>query len=261
MRNGGWLGTIRPPQSSGGIITPNKLWPGQGSSTVVVPTPVAWWKMNEGSGTTLIDTIAANNMSFTASIGAWGTVTGFPGSVFTFNGTQASGTGAVATSAVATNFTTGPFSVSAWVETSTVATQQTIVSNAQNPSGNAGWILEIFQSKVTVLLGNNLATPSYILVQGNTTLSSGVVYNLAMTYNGSGLAAGITLYVNGVAQTNTVIQDSLGSNSYASNAAPQIGWSLAYPTVPFTGTLADIRVWNSPLSSAQMSLVFSGGIA
>ncbi|MEO6965001.1 MAG: hypothetical protein ABI076_03790, partial [Acidobacteriaceae bacterium] len=65
------------------------------------------WQMNEGSGTTFSDaTSNANNVTFASGIGSWGTVAGYPGSVFTFNGTGI----ATAGSATPTNFDgTAPF--------------------------------------------------------------------------------------------------------------------------------------------------------
>lgn len=262
MRNGGWLGTIRPPQSSGGIITPNKLWPGQGGTTpVVIPTPVAWWKMNEGSGATLIDTIATNNMPFTASIGSWGAVAGFPGTPFTFNGTQTISTCPIAGSAAATNFAnTQPFSVSAWISVPTPSIQQSVIANLAF-GFLQGWHLEIASSHVTAFLCATTVSTEYILVESVASIQASTVTHIGFTYNGSGLASGITLYLNGVPTSGIVLQDTLGANSMQGGALPSIGSTTQSSSpLPLTGTIEDVRVWNSQLSAAQMALVFSGGI-
>lgn len=225
-----------------------------------LPGPVQSWPMNDGSGTSFIETIASNNMTFVSSIGSWGAVSGFPGVSFTFNGSAAGGTGAVASSSTATNFTNAtPFSAFSWIETSDNSKQQIIVSNAQTSLGTPGWALEIYQGKATAILANSTAADLYILVQGSTTLSSGEVYQLGMTYDGSGEAAGVVLYVNGTAESPTVLEDNLQGNSFAGNAPPQIGWAASYPSVPFIGTIADVRIWNLSLTSAQVAALYTLG--
>lgn len=252
-RNGQYLGTQLP------FFSAQTLTKGS-SSAPVVPTPVAWWKMGEASGTTFVDTIAANNATFTATIGAWGSVAGFPGSVFTFNGTATSVTAPLTASATATNFTNlTPFSVSAWIQSTSAATQQIIATNATNNSALTGWTFELNASELTVLLSNTTFSNRFILVQSTFTFVTGTLYHVAFTYDGSGVAAGLKLYINGASVAFSTASDTLGGTSIASGSPPSIAASVAQ-NFPFLGTVADVRIWNTALQASLMALVFSGGI-
>src|ERR1700744_5779411 len=56
------------------------------------PTPVAWWKINEATGTTLNDS-SGNGFTLTVGAAQWTTLPGFAAPAFQFNPTVHSAVG------------------------------------------------------------------------------------------------------------------------------------------------------------------------
>lgn len=70
--------------------------------------------------------------------------------------------------------------------------------------------------KLHVRLINNIVTPHYIGVSGSTVLNDGKPHYLFATYDGSGTAAGVKLYVDGAPETLTIESDTLAGLSTVS---------------------------------------------
>ena len=81
-------------------------------------------------------------------------------------------------------------------------------------------------------------------------LANGRPIHLAATYSGSGAAAGMTIYVNGVAQTTSVQSDTLGGNSILNSAGPNIGYDNV---THFAGSLEAVAVYNAALSASSIN--------
>jgi hypothetical protein len=94
---------------------------------------------------------------------------------------------------------------------------------ATGAAGYRGIIVSIGSSSgVANTIGIRLqnTTAAAIQVSGSTVLVAGKCYCCTITYDGSGLAAGLKLYVNGiVAETKTVQKDLLASGTIVSTTA------------------------------------------
>jgi hypothetical protein len=80
-------------------------------------------------------------------------------------------------------------------------------------------------------------------------LRLGEWYHVAMTYDGSGTAAGLRLYLNGALADTDVVRDSL-SGPIATNAPLRVG-SRALGT-PFAGQIDDLRLYNAVLTPERI---------
>jgi hypothetical protein len=239
-----------------------------GTPAPVGPTPVEQWLMNEGSGTVL-HTSSSSGDDINANTGngfLWASVAGFPGLVPTFNGLPgASGVSGTGTNQTNTNFTgTTPFSVSVWALINSFGSENggTFISTFQGGS-LVGW--EVAVNGDTASGGGlfnmdliNSASGNNIQVAANTAPSFGVIHHFVATYDGSQKAAGITLYIDGVAQAVTIGSDSL-TGSIVNTQPVGIGERVTNSTVPLDGAMADLRIYNVQLTSSQVSAIFAAG--
>ena len=74
-------------------------------------------------------------------------------------------------------------------------------------------------------------------------------YHVALTYNGSGKAAGVALYLNGVRLDTDVVRDAL-NGTCATDAPLRVGSKTLGK--PFVGQLDDLRLYNRELTPQQV---------
>ena len=90
---------------------------------------------------------------------------------------------------------------------------------------------------------------SAIQIRTTTKLTMGDWYHIALTYDGSGKASGLRLYINGKPHQTQIIQDNL-SGSVQTDAELQIGnMSLGKP---FRGGIDDLRLYDRVLDAAEV---------
>lgn len=112
-----------------------------------------------------------------------------------------------------------PFSVEAWINVASAGPR--IISHTTTGQ-NVGWQICVdgASGKIIVILWNTSA--KYIMVLGDTVVTSGTWRHIFVTYSGSSTAAGVKIYVDGVLNANTVYKDTLtASMSNAGNCLLQ----------------------------------------
>jgi Concanavalin A-like lectin/glucanases superfamily len=232
-----------------------------GGAAVCPGATVACYPMNEGTGAIFHD-LSGNHNDVTVGTPAnitWGTTTMFGGLINapTFNGSVA---GAVAGSVGLTNFNgTVPFSVSVWYENESCVAAPFVVSTI-NPSVNSqGWGLAFTQNgpqcEVQFLIINNYPGNAINTVYGFDGEENGA-HNFIETYDGSGHAAGVTMYQDGIQRIYNVTYDSLTAPA-SSGLALSIGGMSA--SNPASTTAADVRVYARALTQAEVSAIFTAG--
>lgn len=225
------------------------------------------WPMNEGSGTVFIDNNAAasnpTNLSTTLSDGAWGSVSGWPSTPFTFNGTHG---GSVVTPAAPNYDLTSwslPFSVCTWINAASFpAGEAGFVSTLNSAFLFPGWELEATGSgHLQFYIINTVSGNDMIQVASTGTLSTGANTQVCATYSGSRLASGVILYINGSSVSTSVVQNGLSAtNAHSSSLGVAIRVSSTGGfSDPFTGTLGYASVWSCALSSGVISANNSAG--
>jgi Concanavalin A-like lectin/glucanases superfamily len=231
----------------------------------VGPTPVEQWLMNEGSGQTFFTSSASgDNLVGSGATITWESATGFPGTVpffFDSNGIPVTATGLNQTN---TNFTgTTPFSISLWALIQSFNHDGGTFINTFQGAGLVGWEVGVNGGPASSDLFNldlvNSASSNALEVTTTTSPSLGVIHHFVATYDGSQSASGVALYIDGIAQATIAAQNNL-SSSIANTQPVKVG-ARANPAGDdaFVGNMADLRIYNVQLTSAQVSAIFAAG--
>ena len=181
------------------------------------------------------------------------------GTAFQFNGTNAY----VQLPNNSFNFT-GDFSVSGWINQSSIKPYHMIIGNQAGVSGNFyGWLLWVFNNKLTLDLYNGNAGAASARWQPTTTLSTNTWIHFAITKK-PGQA--VKMYLNGVSVPISII---FGSNSgtvtYTPTNYSSIGANkYSSPIVPtnagyWNGSMDALNVWNKELSATEVTELYNSG--
>ncbi|MDX1929777.1 MAG: DUF1553 domain-containing protein [Pirellulaceae bacterium] len=115
--------------------------------------------------------------------------------------------------------------------------------------GARGWDVEFHGLRPSVHLIHRFPQDA-IHIQADEDLPANVFTHLAFTYDGSGKAAGLKLYVNGVLAKSSIKIDSL-KGSILSGTPFSIGRRSGLGT-PFEGRIDDLRVYNRELTLIEV---------
>ncbi|MBM4002149.1 MAG: DUF1553 domain-containing protein [Planctomycetes bacterium] len=143
-----------------------------------------------------------------------------------------------------------PFTLSAWVYPTTVDGRRAVFSRMEPAEGNyRGYTLQLIQGVPALFLVHEF--PENLLqVQAKKSLEAHRWYHLAATYDGSGKAEGVQLYLDGVPQETGLIIDKL-TNPFAVKRPLQIG--NGHPGAKFLGRLDEVRIHQRALSTDEVA--------
>ena len=151
--------------------------------------------------------------------------------------------------------TDSPFSISTWVKIGRT-TAQGIVTKYGSGSSTREWLFYTTGGKLRLLLWgngtNNFAT-------GTTNLSIDTWYHVACTYDGRGGSTaynGMTLYINGVAESVTT---SGGSYTAMSNTSQNVEIGK-YSTNELLGNIDETAIFSSELSQSDITAIYGTGV-
>ncbi len=96
---------------------------------------------------------------------------------------------------------------------------------------------------------------SCLQLSGSTALPDDVWSFVAVTYDGSKTAGGVTLYVNGVAETVHIFQDKLTTNDISNPIDAQIG-AREGANYPFEGGIDDVMIFHRALSPGEIHTLY-----
>jgi gliding motility-associated-like protein len=140
------------------------------------------------------------------------------------------------------NFGTGNFTVEAWIRTS--AANGTIVTKRAACGTSNFFSLGISGSKTTTEIGTD--NTDYVILRGNAIVDDNRWHHLASVRNGTSLS----LYVDGVLDATTTIS---GTQNVSNTAALAIAESPACSGGWFTGSIDEVRLYNTALSTANIT--------
>jgi hypothetical protein len=220
---------------------------------------ISYWKMDEGSGLTLNDSVGSDIATIDTGASVVWTAnaikSGVTSPVFT-------GTGyGLAANVTPANFDgTTPFSVFVWLSGAPNANQSII--NNQNVGGGIyqGWELAIDHSPIG---GSRLAA----LILHDNSVGNGIAVHSAegvgggfvgFTYDGSGLNTGIKMYQNAVLLTNQVDISGPLTASAASGVPVRFG-GRNDGTNLLSAALGYAQIYDVALTSTQVSALFALG--
>jgi Concanavalin A-like lectin/glucanases superfamily len=223
-----------------------------GGSGSAIPAAIHFWPMNEGAGSTFVDHVGSTNL--TASNVTWAVSSGLGSSaVAQFNGTTSSAVASAVDSTL--NFNgTSPMSIAFWVFPVS-NNPATFAGNLETASEYQGWEATLDVS--TGLLVVNTVTTNQMSALGTTALATNTATFVVMTYTGSLNAAGVSIYIDGVAQTVTDQSGTLTAG--ATSTQPFIMGARGNATSFYDGGMAYMRVWNQVLMPTQVSALYALG--
>ncbi len=197
------------------------------------PPPVAYWKMDERSGTTSSDNSGngyTSTFDTSAAKPAW--TTGKYGGGVSFDG----GDDMTASSSIDNTFT-NQFSVSTWFKSSTIASDQDLIRNDAG-NGDRGVGLLLRSSKLLGYTYNGAVRT----IAGNTTLASNTWYYATVTYDG----AALKVYLNGS------VDGSLSTTGNVTLSSTSFVFGTYGGGAFLTGALDDTKIYDYPRTQKQI---------
>ena len=250
--------------TGGGTVTLVATDPATGCSVTVVknvgpcpvctPAPfnmVAWWPLDEPTGTTAIETVIGNNGTDTnAPLHVTGKVKG----ARTFNGTT---NYVQAADAAALNFGTGDLTIDAWVRTTQGNGLQGIVDK-RFADPEAGYSLYLKQGRLAFLLAEP-STFSGVEYWSNTTpyIADGQWHHVAAVERRAATSNGTRLYVDGVPVAAFPAFNPAGN---ISNTQPlRIGARAAFAGVQnyFNGSIDEVELFQRSLNTSEIQAIYA----
>ena len=157
-----------------------------------------------------------------------------------------------------------PWSVSSWVFFDDTTDWQTLVGDRKSTGGYNGWAIyarggSSWSSSEKIAVNIKKNDSKEIRVRGSSSVPALTWTHIAVTYDGSSNASGIKIYVNGVAETVTVIEDALDEwdevtdNLYVGAR----GGSADF----FKGDIDELAIFTGSLSANSVSSIYNGGHA
>ncbi|MFE7846751.1 LamG-like jellyroll fold domain-containing protein [Microbacterium sp. NPDC057407] len=243
-----WMGPVDPANTSNVVQSPNTIDYTDPAFAFAPPTstpaptnPVSLWSFNENSGTTAGDTYGGNSGTVTA--GSW--VTGRSGSALSFNGT----TSYVNIGTPSSLGFTGNITVAAWVKPTSVGSESVIVGKAWDGSTTPFWLSLL--NGTTARFGHYQGGLTVADGTSPTSLTDGNWHHVAGVYDGTAYKT----YIDGVLRATT----TSGQGVSAGTGNIQIG-RIDEPTKKyFAGGIDQVRIYNTALSAADISGLYSAG--
>ncbi len=216
---------------------------------------VGWWKLDEGTGTSAADSSGNANTGTLTNGPLW--AGGRLNGAVSFDGTND-----YIDIANENNFDfeyNNAFSVSCWANFFAFANSDMVLISklGSAPDNYIGWEFSVFPpgNVIHAYIINSFPGVA-ISTKGSAALTTGKWYHLVMTYSGSGTAAGVKFYVDGVLESNTVGNDSLAGNTILNNKHVFIG-ERPSPEWPVNAIIDDVRIYNRALSVEEISTLYT----
>lgn len=198
------------------------------------------WKMDEGSGTTLIDASNYRNDATTEGDPLW--VTGVTGQALSLDGTSQY----AAVPDDASLDITGSITLAAWIRPKKQALQN-IIKKAIIGSENGYELSLSTEGNVFFRFNQTTSLDSFRLNSTGSYPDDGETWmHIAATYDGSSI---IKIYINGVENASKALTAPPPINT---NALSLVIGAQSDASRKFFGTIDDVRIYNSALSAAQI---------
>lgn len=150
-----------------------------------------------------------------------------------------------------------PFSLDCWVNQT--PGYDVTVAGKYNATQQKGWFLAIQEGYLLFELIGNRDTSNWLQVYSAIQITQGTFQHIAVTYDGSGVAAGVKFYINGVLITNSVYLDGLAgmsivptSTNFCIGAILDAGWG-------FIGKIDEFAVYEKVLSQTDVDFRYNAG--
>ena len=199
----------------------------------------AYWKFDDGTGATAADSTGNGSTGTLSNSPTW--TTGTIGGALSFNGTNQY------VSAPVSNISQTSYGVSFWFKTS--SSNGGLFDVNTSPAGTTSLDRDIYLS------GGNLKAYVYntetITTSTGLNLTNGQWHHVVHTFGGA--VGGQKLYVDGVLRAS----GSKSSSDFTWPTCVNIGFAGAASTRYFSGTIDDVRLYNTALSSSAVTALYN----
>lgn len=160
------------------------------------------------------------------------------------------------------------FTVSLWVKT-TAGAWRGLVSKAENSVTGGpfkGWNIAMYSGKIYIFNAHDWASGggTGMGCHGGSSGNNGDWRNLVVTFDGSALVAGTSIYYDAASQAVTgYFLDNLGTNSIQNSEPVRVGIS-PINGAGFTymdGLMDEVSIWNKELSPSEVEEIYGVGAA
>lgn len=158
---------------------------------------------------------------------------------------------------------TDSISVNLWVHPeniSGIATQRFF--DKYSESQGLGYSFGLFglQGKIELYMRGGYGSGGILHVVTANSISNDNWYNVSVTYNGSKLASGVHIYINGVDQQLLVNSNNLNTNSFQNSVNAQIA-AMNGINYPFQGVIEEVSLWKKVLSQGQIDSIINNFVS
>ena len=155
---------------------------------------------------------------------------------------------------------TNSFSASAWIKTPAFSSgERAIFSKEITTAPYTGWAFYVEPAAARVFITNNWTTKVAISRDSAIAVGDNAWHHVAFTYNGTSLASGVNIYVDGNLSNGTVNYDALDSASILNSQPLNIGSYGNGAGNFFNGTIDEARVYNRALSAIEVQALYNAG--
>lgn len=148
--------------------------------------------------------------------------------------------------------TDNAFSISGWFNADSIGTFYITTKDA---SGAREWAFRTISSQLTFFAFGTGG--GYIGRQYTSALSTGQWYHVVMTYDGSKASSGIKLYLDGSQVDNANYASGTYTAAVNASAGVRVG-ALQVNNTYSNGKIDDVAIFNSELTSAQVTNIYKG---
>jgi len=211
--------------------------------------PYAWWHLNEISGSTASDSSGNGRNGILVNMEDVDWISGKLNNCLRFDGVNEY----INFGNIASFERTQPFSFECWFKTSQVSR-----FIASKDTGTRGWGIYLAGAgEVAFQLRNENGTA--INVKTTTTgFNNNVWRHLTISYDGSGLASGVSIFIDGILQAKTVISDNLNAtiiNSQFFQVSGRTGTSYCW-----NGDIDEIVIYDFGVSPSLVTFRYNSGL-
>lgn len=209
------------------------------------------WELDEISGTVVYDSHGINNGT---NVGATINQTGIIGKCYSFYRAQID---RLTFGNILSFEKDQAFSINVWAKRTEISRSHALVTKAQFGGNNTGYGLELTASnELSFFLRANINNSIY--VTGSSTIGSNSWAMFTVTYDGSSSAYGVNAYVNGYAESLSIVYDTLTS-SIITTSQFCIG-ARNLTAIPFNGYMDNTLIYNRVLSQEDITALYNGGL-
>jgi hypothetical protein len=210
------------------------------------PTPeLLWWKMTDGSGTTVTATVGPNG----TTDASW--VTGASGSGYAleFNGTSSD-----ASSSSSVTYSVNKISISLWAYFDDTTSTRVLVENG-NPYYTSVGGLIIFVDSGNLYVSCNGDSTNTVRSEYCAAPATGGWKHIVALIDGSTATANTDIYIDGSSQSTTVAVNTHSGTSNFATGTLYVG-ARGGSSLFLDGRIDDLRIYNRLLSGSEITAIY-----